>query len=204
MAPRATVKAAKPKKAAARGVKTKGLKGTVATMPADKPGIGHNSGSRSGPSPEVRRLHHKAIHKAAVEMDKLVKEARSARSTYRDALKAAKKDGMDNDAIILARKWNYSEDHGEVHQRLANVATYLDDMKSPLAQLELFGDGLKAPTKEQDAYLQGEAAGKGGEPATNNPGTPGTDAFQKWADGWESGQGKLREGIGKSEGRTLN
>jgi hypothetical protein len=41
--------------------------------------------------------------------------------------------------------------------------------------------------------MEGELAGRRGDPIESNPNTPGSPAFQAYADAWRKGQGAMAE-----------
>jgi len=195
---------ARAKKKAAKGTGRVPSRGTVATLPKSakakgkkKPDIGHNSGMHKVPD-EVYDRHLAKINSSEKSMQKAKAEYDQARGVHQSAFKAAKNDGCNIDAIRLARKLD-SMDHGAVVTDYADVGRVLNLMKSPLGsqQMDLFGS-ITPPEPPVDAALQGQMAGRNGEPAQNNPHTPGTENFTIWAENWVAGQGQLQDGIGKS------
>lgn len=180
-----------------KAAKTKGLKGKVATMPKQPRGkkarrAGHNSGEIPT---EIYERHLAKIDTTSKAMEKAKEAFDQAKGVHQSAYKAAKNDGCDTDAIRLARKLDKA-DHGVTQVTYANVARILNIMGSPLGeeQLNLFG-AIENPGPKVDVALQGQSAGKNGEPAENNPHTPGSDDYQVWFENWQLGQAQLGEGI---------
>lgn len=162
-----------------RASKTAQDKGRPA--PASK---GHNSGALDEDASLRKWLPKIASAKAA--SDKAQEEAKQEKGRYRAILKAAKKEGVDTDAVIEAREWE-KDDPAERARRLRYIGRVLAYDKSPLAtQMDLF-QNIVVPDPLA-ARSEGLAAGKNAEPAENNPYTPGGEEFEAWAEGWAAGQ----------------
>lgn len=175
-------------------------RGKVATLPKSamkakgkKRGIGHNSGG--GIPDEIYERHLAKIDTTAKAMEKAKEAFDQAKGVHQSAYKTAKNDGCDIDAIRLARKLD-KQDHGVTQVTYANVARVLNIMGSPLGaeQLDLFGS-IVEPSPAVDVALQGQNAGKNGEPMTNNPWPPGSEDFQVWHENWTLGQSQIAEGM---------
>lgn len=149
---------------------------------------GHNSGEL--PAEVVDRWWEKVVEgQKAVE--RAAKPLKSKKGELSALYKAAKADGIDVDALkdaILAD----AGDHLEVVSRYANTGKYLRAHRSALAeQMNLFP--LEPIPVAMQAAVAGKRAGLRGGDATENPYTPGTDAFVAYAEHWEAGQQELRE-----------
>lgn len=188
-----------PNKGRGRGRKAKA---------AAPPPSGDNIEKFQGVPVTVWKKHMPLIAKAEAAKDKARDEARTAASYYRDALRAAKEEGLPTAAIIEARKLD-KKDHGEMLQHFADVGQALDIMNSNLGkkQLDLFGplNARRGEDIPSDPAKEGFAAGKRGDPADNNPYIPGGEDYVTYAENWRKGQAELAGGIGKvGEPRVVN
>lgn len=147
---------------------------------------------------ETVGMHVNLIKAAEANWREARDRAAELQGVLRNRFKVAKNDGVDVDALKLAFKIN-ERASGEIVAEQRNVGRYLKIMGSPLGtQWSLFEDSVTDDGKPKvDASLQGQHAGRNGEPAENNPFTPGTDDFAAWAEGWTNGQAMLAGGIGK-------
>lgn len=193
-----------PAKKSRKGGKIKS-RGTVAELPKSakrKPGIGHNGG---GPSDELYARHWEKIESTSKAAEKAKEAYDQAKGVHQAAYKQAKQDGCDTDAIRLLRKL-HKQDQGVVTMMYSNVARVARIVGSPYGpeQLGLF-DNMESPagSPKVDANLQGQMAGKQGEPRDNNPFSPGSDDYQTWDDGWMTGQKMIAEGM-RPEGSAVN
>lgn len=160
---------------------------------------GKKAAKNAGPvSDETIGMHIGLIKDAEAKWRKLRDEATQAQGVLRNRYKVAKNDGVDVDSLKLA--FRIAERvSGEVISEQRAVGRYLRIMGAPIGtQWSLFdeveiegGDGPKV-----DPNLQGQHAGRNGEPAENNPFTPGTEPFTEWAAGWVNGQEMLASGVG--------
>lgn len=148
-------------------------------------------------SDETVGMHINLIKAAEIEWRKLRDQATTAQGVLRNRYKVAKQDGVDVDSLKMAFRIA-ERATGEVISEQRNLARYLKIMGSPLGyQWSLFeeeSDGEGGP--KVDPNLQGQHAGRNGEPAENNPFTPGTEPFTEWAAGWVNGQEMLASGVG--------
>ena len=157
---------------------------------------GHNSGN---PSDAAYRKWLPKIATAKAALDKATEERRSINGQYRSTLKAAEKDGVNIDAVILARSLE-QEDAARVGLLYRDVGRVLAFDKSELAtQMDLF-QTITVPDVAA-ARSAGLAAGKNAEPAENNPYTPGGEEFEAWAEGWAAGQEENQQAL---RSRSLN
>lgn len=158
-----------------------------------------NAKKNPGPvSDETVGMHVNLIKAAETNWQEARDRAAELQGVLRNRYKVAKNDGVDIDALKLAFKIA-QRTSGEVVSEQRNVGRYLRIMGAPLGtQWTLFPEDEPAngagPTV--DANLQGQHAGRNGEPGENNPFTPGSDDFQAWAEGWVVGQNMLAKGIG--------
>lgn len=154
----------------------------------------------AGPvSDETIGMHIGLIKDAEAKWRKLRDEATQAQGVLRNRYKVAKNDGVDVDSLKLA--FRIAERvSGEVISEQRNVGRYLRIMGAPIGtQWSLFDDvddGDTGAGPKVDPNLQGQHAGRNGEPAENNPFTPGTEPFTEWAAGWVNGQEMLASGVG--------
>ena len=172
----------------------------IAKLPKGaKAKIGHNSGRIPD---EVYERHLAKIDATAKAMEKAKELFDQAKGVHQSAFKSAKNDGCDIDSIKLARKL-HAQDHGVIQVTYANVSRVLTIMKSPLGeeQLNLFG-AIEAPAPVVDVALQGQAAGKNGEPMGSNPHTPGSPEFAVWHENWTLGQQQIADSMGSGSGAT--
>lgn len=167
----------------------KAAKSLRKALRAPKPGeAGHNSGVVPD---EVYDRHLKKIDLTAKALDKAKEVYDQARGVHRSAFKAAKDDGVNIDAVRLARKLD-KLDLGVVATDYSDTGRVLRLMKSPLAeQLNLFAD--VAPPAPVNPVLAGEHAGKNNAPSDENPYSPGSEPFQMWHDGWLRGQTSIAQ-----------
>jgi hypothetical protein len=150
-------------------------------------GIGHNSEPIGGNVPdEVYRRWLSKIEHAEAVYDRAQDQAKSRKGELRQIYAAAEEDGCNIDAVKEARK-KHKLDHATVAQNYADTGRVLRIMKSPLAiQLQLFEPVDWSP--ETRAALEGELAGRRGDPIEQNPNTPGSPAFQAYDAAWRKGQ----------------
>lgn len=159
-----------------------------------KPGPGHN-----GEVPdEVIDRHLEAVNIKRVAMDKAKLEHDQKKGEFRAALKLAKEDGVNIDAL----RWSHDlskQDSAEVLQLVHDTGRMLKRMNVPLGtQFGLFSD-VEAP-KLVNPVLAGQASGKAGAPRTENPHAPGSDDFQLWDDAWLAEQTKIAQSMGPDAG----
>lgn len=185
----------KPKKGKKRAV-PKGATGSRGKV-AKKAAIGDNSGDHEVPD-EVYQRHLKIIDNTATAMRRAKEAYDQKRGEHRAAYKLAKDDGLDIEAIKLARKLDES-DHGIVVTTYSNTGRILSLMRSPLAeQLDLFQDMApvvkKAEEEGVDQSLAGAHAFSNAEPISNNPHIPGTMKFGQWEAGYLRAQNEAGGG----------
>lgn len=127
---------------------------------------------------EIYQRHLRTIQSKRGAFEKARDAAKQANGEYRSALKAAKADGVDTEAVLLAHTLE-KRDSVDVARLYHNAGRVLRLRESPLhTQLNLFSDvALPAP---ENPVLAGEAAGKRGERADANPHTPGSEPFVQW------------------------
>lgn len=169
-------------------------------LKAPKPGkAGHNSGSVPD---EVYERHLDKIETTSKAMDKAKEAYDQAKGVHQAAFKAAKGDGVNTDAVRLARSL-HKRDHGVVAQDFADTGRVLRLINSPLGtQFGLFAD-VELP-KPVSAVLQGQHAGKNGEDRQNNPFPPNTDEFVQWDGGWMEKQAEMVRKMGPGEGASAH
>ncbi len=169
-------------------------KGKRKAAKAKKPGPGHN-----GEVPdEVIDRHLEAVNIKRLAMDKAKAEFDQKKGEFRAALKLAKEDGVNIDALRWAHDLS-KQDTAEVLQRVHDTGRILKRMNVPLGfQFGLFSD-VEAP-KLVNPVLAGQAAGKSGAPRTDNPHPPGSDDFQLWDDAWLAEQTKIAQAMAQDAG----
>ena len=190
---------ARAKKKTAKGKGKVPSRGTVAVLPKrtkGKPGPGHNSGLHAVPD-EVIGRHLDTLKAKKKALDKVVNDYKDdldqARGVYRSARKLAKKEGVNLKACDIMSELE-SDDMGHVQVNYADVARYQKITDSPLLQLEMF-QGMLAPEPAVDVALQGQNAGKGGEPADNNPYPANTDDHVIWRENHQLGVKQATEAL---------
>lgn len=151
-------------------------------------------------SDETVKMHENLILAAELEWHKKRDDASVAQGVYRNRLKVAKSDGMDVDAFKKAAK-EAKRTAGEVIAEQRNIGRYLRIMGSPLGTQWSMFDGEEA-AETIDPAAQGEQAGLNGEPRENNPHTAGTTPWFMWGNGWQLGQDKLAETLGRGNGES--
>jgi len=159
-----------------KGKKVKGANGVARA--------GHNSGEVPD---EVYQRWLPKIELATKVYDSAAKIAKKRKSELASVFKAAGNDGCHRDAIHRARGFA-KQDRAQLAIEFAEVGRVLRLMESPI---DLFAD-VKRP-EITSPYLRGQQAGQRGDPATDNPEIPGSEAFMDWAAGWENGQQGNRE-----------
>lgn len=193
---------AKPK------TKTKAAKGKVkgaaiATLPKAARGKkGHNS-QMAGLSDAEVKVELGKLDRLYSNWEKDADVAKQTLGVYRSALKAAKKNGIDTDAYVGARDKNRA-DHGKVITQAANEGRYLRVMNSPLATQMMLFQNLEEPAPAVDVALQGQMAGKGGEPESNNPYVPGSDDFAIWDENHKLGVAQVKKEMTPGNKAALN
>jgi hypothetical protein len=150
-------------------------------------GIGHNNAPVGGNvADEVYRRWLGKIDVAEAAYDRANETAKSRKGELRQIYATAEEDGCNITSIKDARK-KHKQDHATVAQDYADTGRVLRIMKSPLAiQLQLFDPVDWSP--ETRAALEGELAGRRGDPIEQNPNTPGSPAFQAYDAAWRKGQ----------------
>lgn len=169
----------------ARAKRTGKKKG--AQPPKNGPAPGHNSGVVPD---EVYSRWLDKIGVADNAYQRAHETARKRKAELGAVFKAAEADGCNIAAIKRARQID-KLDHNQVAIDYSDTGRVLEIMGSKLVQADLF-KSVKRPDPESP-YLIGLRDGKAGVAATSNPFTPGTDAFQQYADGWVAGQGENQQ-----------
>jgi hypothetical protein len=159
-----------------KGKKVKGANGVARA--------GHNSGEVPD---EVYQRWLPKIELATKVYDSAAKIAKKRKSELASVFKAAGNDGCHRDAIKRARRYD-KRDRAALAIEFSETDRVLRLMGS---QLDLFKE-IKRP-EIVSPYLRGQQAGQRGDPATDNPEIPGSEAFMDWAAGWENGQQGNRE-----------
>lgn len=178
-------------------------RGRVAVLPKQskaakgkgkKRGIGDNSGS--GVPDEIYERHIAKIDSTSKAMNKAKEAFDQAKGMHQSAYKAAKGDGVDIDAVRLARKLD-KQDAGVTQILYANTARVLNLMGSPLGeeQMDLFG-AINPKPPEEAPGVRGLKAGEAGVDRTANPYKPGSSEYQAYDDQWLVGQSRIAERMG--------
>lgn len=170
-----------------------GKRGATGAPPA-----GHNV------TDETIAEHMRKVMAARAEMQDRQAELDEARGGYRACLKAAKKSGVDPDAITAALKM-MDGDSDEIRVRSQMTRRILKVTGSPLAlvyaeQPDLFDEAgpKQAHTTGSDdaAFADGYNKGKaGGNINANLHGRP-TSAHAAWNKGWHKAQADIAEEMG--------
>lgn len=153
---------------------------------------------------ETYDKHLNIILAAEADMAKATEEQKRLTAIYRTALKAAKKDGCNQQAIVAALQMRKKDqdDQRMLHRDMGRVLKLLG---MPIGhQFDLFGQDVPLVDRSVDednattaadggsslemAYNQGEAAGKAGISGLENPYGEGDDRRTPWANGWRDGQ----------------
>lgn len=123
------------------------------------------------------------IDEAGIDLDR-AKEAQSkASGVYRNAIKAAKQMGLNNDAILEYRRMKKMEP-GDYASMMTGAVRMAKIRNLPIGtQLDLLGD--TAAKAEATPYNAGRAAAGNREPKDNNPHEPGSEGHQQWAQGYD-------------------
>ena len=161
-------------------------------------GAGHNV------TDETIAEHMKKVMSARSEMQDVQEQLDEARGVYRSCLKAAKKSGVDPDAITAALKM-MDGDHAEIRVRSQMTRRILKVSGSPLAlvyaeQPDLFdaaGPKQAHVTGSDDAaFADGYNKGKAGGNINANPHGRTATAHAAWNRGWHQAQADLAEELG--------
>lgn len=138
---------------------------------------------------EVKLRHYDQIGVALRASKAADDAAKKKRSALQNAYKAAKSDGLDVDVMKATRKLDEGE-HVDAILHYKGVGEMLELIES---ELPLFREiNIPPPV---NAYLAGRQAGREGAPADNNPHTPGSEEFVRWAEGHASGVDAAVEGL---------
>ena len=189
----------------ARGSRKRGTEAAPAPAPTEK-----RSKSKSNVTDDTIKTHLNVIIPLEAEWQRLVAEANSARGSYRNALKVAKKDGINPDSITDAIKMNKGEHH-EIRMKSEMTRRVLGCMGSPIATIyREQGDLFEAPqtgaanvaNAGDIAYAQGEQACRESAPRNHNSYAFGTDEHAAWNNGWDSAfkgglSGKPEQALGE-------
>ncbi|MGH6967776.1 MAG: ribosome modulation factor [Stellaceae bacterium] len=121
---------------------------------------------------EIFEHHLEIIKPLKAEVDAKRADHQTANATYRSALKAAKKDGVDTDAMVQALALA-EQDPDEAALTFRNLGNYLTWMNSPLgSQFRLDGEAPDAPKETR----KGRGAGK---PTPASPTKAGSEPFMQ-------------------------
>lgn len=140
---------------------------------------------------------------------------RTANSAWRTALKAAKKEGIDTDALTAALAYQ-AADPEDVTKKFTNINRYLVWLGAAVGtQLGLFGPGLtvasaaeaeqfdKQPISTEasvrEARTKGFDAGSDGKNLSDNPHEDGSPEFLAWGGGYRDAQAKLARKLGRGK-----
>ena len=149
---------------------------------------GHNSGEV--PAEVVDRWWSKVVT-AQGAVERAAKPLKARKGELSAIYKAAKKDGIDVDALKDAIKAD-SGDHLNFLSRYASTGKYLRAHQSPLGmQLGLFP--LDAIPEISRAQASGRRAGLLGRDIAENPYTPGSENFAAYEASWHEGQAQVRD-----------
>lgn len=140
-------------------------------------------------TPEAFLQHYRVIGDAKRVMDRVQDELKSARGIYRSALKAAKKQGVNQAMLIEAMRIKTIADETEEAMHFRDLGRYLRYLNSPLgAQFGLFDDGqvevspdARAKHDDWEAHEAGYRAAQAGTPVEDCPFPVGSEAAQVWS-----------------------
>ena len=152
-------------------------------------GVGDNSGALPLPEPDKVEYHKKQIIG-------YLEAKETANSRYRNALKAAQKDGIDTDQLLSARKLKRRNDPAKTLSEFKQLAMYLEMEGFPI-RLEA-RDVLEAQV-EENAEKRGYEDCKAGR-SSRNPYPQGTDMHMRYARGFHRG---TCENAGLNEDETI-
>ncbi len=146
-------------------------------------------------TPEAFLQHYRVIGDAKRVMDRVQDELKSARGIYRSALKAAKKQGVNQAMLIEAMRIKTIADEAEEAIHFRDLGRYLRYLNSPLgAQFGLFDDAptevspdARAKHDDWEAHEAGYRAAQAGTPVEDCPFPVGSEAAQVWSLGWNEG-----------------
>lgn len=149
---------------------------------------------------EAFEYHYPICVAAKLEQEKAAKAASAANSAFRNAVKAAKRDGIHSDALVQVLALR-KEEPDDVTLRFRSINSYARWANLPIgAQLGLFDDGETVGKKVDDDKLG--AAGVNGNGADGKPG----DDFDKPTMSTEAriARAKTQGFDDGSEGKTAN
>lgn len=146
-------------------------------------------------TPEAFLQHYRVIGDAKRVMDRVQDELKSARGIYRSALKAAKKEGVNQTMLIEAMRIKTIADEAEEAMHFRDLGRYLRYLNSPLgAQFGLFDDAqtevspdARAKHDDWEAHEAGYRAAQAGTPIDQCPWPVGSALAQVWSLGWNEG-----------------
>jgi hypothetical protein len=138
------------------------------------------------------KLHLEKIGALRGDMKRAQDALNAARGSYRAALKVAKQDGCNPDAIAAAfaerdkdqvERKMYFRDFGRALRLLGvPLGTQLNLFDGDATVAAIEGDG---PTTPEMAEQRGRIDCKAGVPNDANPFEPGTEQHQRWRIGWD-------------------
>lgn len=145
-----------------------------------------STAGKSNVPDEVYERHLRIIQRDRDAMLETKEAYQEANSVYRTSMKAAKKDGVDIDAVALAMRLMERE-RGEVATEIRNTWRVLRLLGSPLGeQMNLFD--APPETAPDDPEAAGYHASENNEGASNNPHVAGTSEHAEWQEGWMRSQ----------------
>jgi len=146
-------------------------------------------------TPDEFLKHVRLIGDARRDYDQAHDAAKSKKGAYRAAIKAAKKVGIDETAMLEAIRMHTVSDEATESLYFRNLGRYLTYMNSPLgAQFGLFddqaatvSDKARMEHAEWEAHEHGYRAAQGGVPIDQCPYPVGSELAQVWSLGWNQG-----------------
>lgn len=153
---------------------------------------------------ETRTEFWRKALQAKQEHEKALELAKSAGGIYRSVLKAAKKAGVDHEAIAHVLSMRFADPDLILAKQRETVRMLAISGVMPRIQTDLFAAlGLEPSLSEEEmakveverAYENGTKAGSEGENRTVNGFPPGSELFDAFDRGWIAGQEGLVKGI---------
>lgn len=110
----------------------------------------------------------------------------SANSRFRNALKAAQKDGIDTEALLTAHSLKREDNPKKAARRFKQLAMFLNDEGFPV---HITISDVRIATSLEDVELRGFTDGEAGRTPDNDY-PEGSDMAKRYLLGWTKGQGK--------------
>jgi hypothetical protein len=189
--------AAKKKAAKAKGETTK----PVASAKAALNGSGSNFRPPTNADQDLFLKYAKQAETQWKNIDKAMTTLQREKQSLGEIYTAAKAAGVPSERVKQLKKTiaERKRDAAEVLVEERERAWQHTVMKSEIREVLPFEHLMKPPSLKE-IEMQGEHAGKNGEPPDNNPWTPGTPQYVAWAGGQKKGHRDNVDSVFKDKG----